>query len=100
MAFSELAITDIFPMRKRRAIDLGTTKQKGKKGLDNPKGDQTKPDPCTISKTPNCKVSSTTTISRRNAGKSPKGRNDKQLPTNTPTRLNFSSSDALGKPIT
>ena len=98
MAFSELAITDVFPMRKRRAVDPGTTKLNSKRGLDNAKGEQTKPNSC-ISKTPNSKVSSTITIPRRNAAKSPKGRNDTQLPLHTPTRLNFPPSDALGRPI-
>ena len=88
MASSDLTITDVFPMRKRRALRLGTTAQS--KNQDNTNWEQKKPD-TSLLKTPISKLSS------RKPGKSPVGRNDKQQPSCTPTRLNHSPSIALGR---
>ena len=95
MAASEFSITDVFPMRKRRAIGLGLS-GRPKRDLSNSKLEQTKSDP-SVAKTPVSEKSSTSASSRKTAGKSPLDRNAKQPPLKTPTRLNFSPTNALGK---
>lgn len=89
----ELSITDVFPMRKRRATGLGDT---GRTKNDlNAKLDETKPESCIV-KTPVRKLNATSNSSRRKQGRSSVERNEGQRPGKTPTRLNF-SPNALGK---
>lgn len=90
MTSSEFSITDVFPMRKRRAVGLGLTgRPKKDPNLNNEQG---KPEACVV-KTPVTKSSSTVTSSRKKNLKSPLDATGKHW--KTPTRLSF-SQNALG----